>query len=353
MSLCNNSNHFNLTSGSQASEPSSGSLASPPSSGSLASSPSSGSLVSTPSSGNQVSVPTSGSQASVSTSSSVPSSGSQASSRRPKCDICSNKEVMGYVTKDVYHEHYSSRYLQECSSLKGESSFDCLPCKLSHPNEISSSVRRLKICVSSSMLHKFWETDNQSLVYEGNSTHIDWLTIKDARINQLTAAWEVMYLEETRPMDVFFMGGIEDIIRGRMGPSIIKALKYFVELVEWQGRKHPEEPNTCAISTLYYPPKLCWLDDDKLMPSNFDNQLRNIRWLNQKIEELNAKSGIKVPKVPCFGVRKLTRHGRSTTRHRMEHWKEENRDEKLHLTDDQRMKLGRQVVRHLLHNTGN
>lgn len=203
------------------------------------------------------------------------------------------------------------------------------------------------------MLHKFWETDNESLVYEGDSTHIDWSTIKGARINQLTAAWEVMYLEESRPMDVFFMGGIEDIIRGRMGPSIIKALKYFVELVEWQGRKHPEEPNTCAISTLYYPPKLCWLEDDKLMPSTFDNQLRNIRWLNQKIEELNAKSGIKVPKVPCFGVRKLTRHGRSTTRHRMEHWKEESRDEKLHLTDDQRMKLGRQVIRHLLHNTGN
>ena len=118
-----------------------------------------------------------------------------------------------------------------------------------------------------------------------------WLLKVPARINQLTAAWEVMYLEESWAMDVFFMGGIEDIIRGCMGPSIIKALKYFVELVEWQGRKHPEEPNTCSIFTLYYyPPKLCWLEDDKLIPSTFDNQLRNIRWLNQKSYMLSLES---------------------------------------------------------------
>ena len=351
MSMSDNGNKASLPPGSQASNPSSGSQAGEPLSVS-----SSGSQAIVLLSGDQASVPPSGSQASTPPSGSLartPSSGSLARSRRARCKICSDKEVIGYVTKPVYHDHFSNRYLQERSLAKGKSSFKCPPCNQRHPSEKPSSDKRLKVCVSSSMLHKFLESENPDLAYEGDSTHVDWLTIDGARINQLTAAWELMYLEETRPMDVFFMGGIEDIIRGHTGPSIVKALRYFVQLVLWQGRKHPEEPNTCAISTLIYPPKLCWLDDDKFMPSNFDNQLRNFRWLNQKIEDLNGESGIKVPKIPCFGVRKLTKHGRSTTKHRMEHWKGESRDEKLHLTDEQRMKLGRQVVKHLLHNTGN
>ena len=52
-----------------------------------------------------------------------------------------------------------------------------------------------------------------------------------ARINELTAAWEVEYREELRPMDIMLLGGLNNIINGSPGPNIVDALKHFVDLV--------------------------------------------------------------------------------------------------------------------------
>ena len=188
--MSDNGNKASLPSGSQASNPSSGSQAgeslSVSSSGSQAIVLLSGDQASAPPSGDQASVPPSGSQASIPPSGSLartPSSGSLARSRRARCKICSDKKVIGYVTKPAYHDHFSNRYLQERSLAKGKSSFICPPCNQRHPSEKPSSNKRLKVCVSSSMLHKFWESENPDLAYEGDSTHVDWLTIDGARIN--------------------------------------------------------------------------------------------------------------------------------------------------------------------------
>ena len=274
----------------------------------------------------------------------------RASSRGPKCLICSGKEVIGYVTKKVYHRHFSSKFLRNCTEAEGNGRPQfCPTCKREHESESDESNKRLKVCLSSSTLHEFWEPGDSSLQYEGDALHIDWITMSGARISQLTAAWELEYLDEKRPMDVLVVGGMDNIIRGQSGPAIVDALEHLVDLVMWQGRAHPREPNTCAIATLPYPPSLCWLRENEEVPTNFNNQLRNIKWLNGKIEELNLKSGIKVPKFHSFGVRKMTRFGRQTTRHRPEHWAEDG----LELTEDQKLKLARQVGRFFLHETAN
>lgn len=274
----------------------------------------------------------------------------RSSSRGPKCLICSGKGVIGYVTRNVYHRHFSSKFMRECIDVEGKGRLHfCPTCKVDHKSELADSKKRLKICLSSSTLHEFWEPSDSSLQYEGDSTHIDWVTMSGARISQLTAAWELQYLNETRPMDVLVVGGLDNIIRGQTGPSIVKALEHLVDLIVWQGRSHPEEPNTCAIATLPYPPRICWLKENEEAPTNFDNQLRNIKWLNRKIEEINLKSGVKVPKFHSFGVRKMTRFGKQTTKHRPEHWREDG----MELSDDQRIKLGRQVGRFFLHETAN
>ena len=279
--------------------------------------------------------------------------GSQATRKRPQeCKICSNKEIMGYSTKDVYHMHFSNKVLRDNAAEKASDGLiSCPTCKKDHVAE-SDCQSRLKICISSSTLHKFWQPKDSALTYEGDISHIDWMTIPGARINQLTQAWEILYIDEKRPMDVLLVGGLNNVIKGSDGQSIMNGLKHFVDLVTWQGtRYHPETPNTCAIATLPYPPCLCWLDDDGPVPEGFHNHIRNVKWLNYRIEELNASSGVKVPKFHTFGIRKFTRHGKSTTRHRLEHWREERRADKLHLTDKERMKMGRQVNKYFLHET--
>ena len=136
-----------------------------------------------------------------------------------------------------------------------------------------------------------------------------------------------------------------NVIRGTPGPTIVSAFQHFINLVNWQGEYHPDEPNTCAVGTLVYPRSLCWLEDHGSAPPTFVNQLRNMRWLNKQIEKLNYEAGIKVPNFLTLGVRKVTKNCRGMTKHRMEHWRENERSEMLHLRDDQQIKMAKQVVR--------
>ena len=267
---------------------------------------------------------------------------------RRRCRICSKKQILGYKTKRIYHKHYSSKRVALKAARVGHKSYNCPSCRRVHAQD--TGTRRLKICITSSVLSEHWLSSVEENA--GDEVHINWICIPGARINQLTTAWEIEYFKEKRPMDIMLIGGINNIIRGATGPSIVDAFRHFINLVEYQGEKyHPEEPNTCVIGTLYYPPKLCWFEDDGSAPPSFQNHLRNMRWLNLQIERLNFESGLKAPNFPTLGVRKVTKNGRGRTKHRLEHWREDERSEMLHLRDDQRAKMAKQVARYFAHNT--
>ena len=83
-------------------------------------------------------------------------------------------------------------------------------------------------------------------------------------------------------------------------------------------------------------------------------------YLNGEIERLNFESGIKVPNFTTLGVRVdnptvKDKYGNTwvnhTTKHRYEHWREEEVRRMLHLSDKVRLKMGRQVGRYFVHNT--
>ena len=259
---------------------------------------------------------------------------------KQRCNLCSRKEVIEYTTKLVFHEHSFTIILRECCDADTvPKDYPCPSCKSVHS---TGAQDRLKICVSSTMLQKFWE----KLQYGGDTSHVDYLLIPGATINDLTAAWEIIFMEETRPMDVILIAGLTNMVEGHRISCIMRAFKHFTDLVIWQGRKHPESPNTCAIGTLFYPPKNCWFPDAGYPPQGFTNRLRDFQQINAEIEDLNASNHVKAPNFPTFGVRKLTKFGRQTTKHWLEHWVGERVADKIYLVDDQKIKMGKQVVRY-------
>ena len=146
-------------------------------------------------------------------------------------------------------------------------------------------------------------------------------------------------------MDVLFIGGLENIVKGYKTQSIVRALKHLVDLVTWQGEHfHPGIPNTCGIATLFYPPKLCNLNKAANDPSN---KLAAVQELNKEIEILNAKSGRKVPNFTTFGLRK----GKAKTKHRWEHWQGSAPRDMLYLKEELLVKMGRQVGKYFDHET--
>ena len=279
--------------------------------------------------------------------------GSLATTKIAKCKICSKKEVMGGVTGKIRHTHISSRNRAITAAKNDLENVYCPTCKKEHSSSSDySDSDRLKICVTSSTLAEYWQPRDTSVEFAGDEIHIDWLCIPGATINVLSTAWEIEYLEEKKPMDVMLIAGLNDVIKGKTGPAIASAFKHFVDLVIWQGNQyHPDQPNTCAVGTLIYPPQICWLEDDGAVPPTFDNQLRNIRWLNHQVEILNADSQVRSPSFHSFGIRKVTRNGKGLTKHRLEHWREGERANMLHLRDDQRIKMAKQVARYFKHET--
>ena len=84
---------------------------------------------------------------------------SHQSSHLPKCVICSQNQLKVRDKRDMFHKHFSSKYARECIGVdQAPGDYFCVTCKAIH-----SSIQntRLKICLSTSMLHEFWAPREQ------------------------------------------------------------------------------------------------------------------------------------------------------------------------------------------------
>ena len=273
------------------------------------------------------------------------------------CQKCSYKQLDPLDRIRVKHKHFSSKSVREFS---GAASYFCPTCKAMHTSEMPS---RLKICVSSSTLHEFWAPRDEKVVYEGDKVHVEYITIPGAQILDLLEAWKIDYWKEQRSMDVLIVAGLNNITHGQAPDSIMRDFDHFVRTVQYQAALyHPETPNMCAIGTMFYPPQLCWFPDSGPCPGDFHDHMEDMRWLNYQIERLNDETGIKVPNFTTLGLRvnnKATKNVygyvsvRHSTTHRLEHWREKEPRDMLHLNDRVRIKMGRWVGKWFLHETGN
>ena len=219
-----------------------------------------------------------------------------------RCDICSYNQLLGQEKRVIKHKHFSSKAVRECQGVEKQSGdYFCPTCKRVHT---SLQTGRLKICLSSSTLHEFWAPRGGAVIYEGDAQHIDYITIPGAKIIDLVEAWKIEYFQERRGMDVFLIGGLNNIVKGYKPESIMRDYDHMVQVVKYQAEKfHPTIPNTCSIATLFYPPQLCWFPDQGKVPPGFINHLEDMRWINGEVERLNFESDIKVPNFTTFGLR--------------------------------------------------
>ena len=294
-------------------------------------------------------------------------SGGQAKVRRyhrgkPLCSICSNNQLKDEEKEVVYHKHFSSMFLRDCMGVnKSPSDYYCPSCKSTHS---SAQLTRRKVCLSDSMLHEFWAPKySTTTIYEGDKAHIDYITIPGGTVTDLINAWKIELFQETGPMDVLLIAGLNNLVRGYSPESILRQYDHLVQYVMYQAHKfHPEQHNTCTIGTLYYPPQLCWLPSEGKPPPGFRNNLSAMQYLNHEIERLNYESRLKSPNFTVFGLRgggKYTMdvHGswawKDLTHYRFGDWREQERCNMLHLNDSTRMKMGRWVGKFFKMETGN
>ena len=81
--------------------------------------------------------------------------------------------------------------------------FFCVSCDRLHPSIIED---RLRVCVSASALHEFWNPRDKTVLYRGNAVHVDYLTIPGAPILELMTAFKKEYGGVNQALDVVLVG---------------------------------------------------------------------------------------------------------------------------------------------------
>ena len=251
----------------------------------------------------------------------------------------------------VYHLHNSAReyrILQRVEYGSTNLQYLCPTCQDTHP---ARPEYGLNICVSTSQLHNFHQPREPGVTCSPDPIHVDWLTIPGAVMSDLDYAWRIDYHRQPTPMRILVVAGLNDLIKGGTKGTVMEGIKEFKKVVDENNRYHPGAANQFAVAPLLMPPKLVWYLDNGPPPPRHTNRLRELVELNNEIFEFNAQNGLpNVPHINLLGVRRLKQWNqdgswRHVVHHRMGQWREtEARNDKLHLKDAMRVRLGKMVM---------
>lgn len=117
---------------------------------------------------------------------------------RAPCQLCLPRS--SGLSRLIYHRHHSSRSDRALGGV-----FFCASCKKPHLADMGG---RLRVCVSASALHEFWNPRDKTVLYRGSDLHVDYLTIPGASILELMTVFRQEYGGVTQPLDVVLVRAI-------------------------------------------------------------------------------------------------------------------------------------------------
>ena len=274
------------------------------------------------------------------------------SSRSNKCMICSYKQPPGSTKVPIYHRHSSSRQarvLQGSEYATGNRTYLCPTCQVPHLAELDYG---LDICLSDSTLHEFHQPREQGVVCPPDSSHVDWLTIPGATVEELLFAWQVEYGRVERPMRILLVAGLNNLVKGEDFESLKTQYRRFYFNSTYQNKFHPGRSNSFAVAPILPAPKLVWFPDNGACSPNYVNRRDEVATLNEWVKTFNMKNDIhQVPAFNIMGTRTTKKRvgGQQTEfkTHRWNLWRaSEAKEDKLHLIDRERVRMGQYVLKY-------
>lgn len=267
------------------------------------------------------------------------------------CFICSEFSTQDHPDRSpVFHNHFSSLFERTNASVDRWGEYCCTTCKIT-PHSCFTGVR-IPVLVTSSILHNWQHArTSDSSVYPGNSIHIETISIPGATIPTLRHALVTEFGQANLPVDVLWVSGLNDVIKGLGSTRILDQLSYTKNLVLKWCNHNSTVGNTFRVSSLPLPPSLSRLAGDKRPEVKVDHTDELIK-LNEGIKKMNLERAqpLQAP-VPMFhswgsSVLPKTKHDNIKVRknHRMSEWRENTPNKMLHLADRVRIRMGRSVV---------
>ena len=268
-----------------------------------------------------------------------------------KCKICSYKQPSPDRPVPVYHRHNSAkqvRILQGVEYERDNLDYFCPTCQVFHKTRMPYG---LNICLSTSELHDFHLPREEGVVCPKDTSHVDWVTIPGGTIADLKLAWLLDYHSEWRPMRVLLVGGLNDLLKGGDFEFVKTEIKRLGDNISYQNRYHPGLTNEFSVATLLNPPKMVWFPDNGPPPPGHKDRQQDLVQLNEWISTYNSRNDrLCVPRFHNLGTRTTTKRVNGTQQvfktHRWNEWRQsEPRHDMLHLGDQMRVKMGKQILK--------
>ena len=258
--------------------------------------------------------------------------------RRIFCKICLHQDIR------VKHRHHSTMFARQVLHEAGQPFMDCVSCKVRHSRDIKGD--RYKVLVTSSTLHDVWLEPSVR-----NLFHVDLISICGGTLRQGKTDFIASYGLQSKALDVVVAMGLNDV--RKIEPEVFKAtLAHFVGIVEGHEAGFNVE-NTIGFIKMPHVPCMAWLPGDGPLPhKDYRNHLYKVDTFNRIISEMNASSG-KSTNVVSFeneGERRTRLH---QSQHVWKSFREEKKEDMMHLTDYHRAKMYNRVIKYFENNTVN
>ena len=273
-------------------------------------------------------------------------------SKKSPCNICCGKNK----SMNIRHVHYSTNWYHKQMIRSGAMSPMCHFCDITHPVD---HMTRQKIILSTSTLNGIQYMDGWS--WDKPPTHCDMETIAGATIPTLRKAWERSYSSNPLPTDTILVAGLNDLkqlVTSPNGPdgnlqvlaeSVSEDFMHRVRSLHRLVLEHSDKymvDDTFAVATVIHVPAYYWHQDDGSYPSpNYINYKEVVDRINLKIQEFNILIGsAHAPKFHEVGERGQKKGQKRT--YMWEAFREERKDDMMHLKDIHRAKMVKLIIRY-------
>jgi hypothetical protein len=256
------------------------------------------------------------------------------------CKVCKPLSAI-----PMRHYHHSTKYFHNTLLARNEGLVNCPTCKVEHL--IHQWEERVTVIMSTSSLHNCFLYESVKPEF-----HVNIESISGGTIDMLRASWVQLYWEESRPMNVIVVAGLNDVPNCDY-ERITGHITLFKKVVNEQN-----PANFFLMTGILRPPKLAWFAGNGPEPplpfGNFyRNHLEKINRVNQFIHELSKQSGVVPLSFAGMGTRLISKRDSCGARYRVQQhqftaWREfPVQHMMLHLNDQKRAMMYNRTIKHI------
>jgi len=194
---------------------------------------------------------------------------------------------------------------------------------------------RRRVVLGSSTLHNVWKREAFKPDF-----HIDFEMIIGGQIHDVNAAFLYQFSDVTDPMDIVLACGVNNIPMEDTADHIIFQYKSFISWIKLHGERHGFlSPSRVVIATIPYAPKHC-----DISLSDRDNKVEKVRAVNAWIKKYNSQATGVDLRLDLLGVVGDPGRPNSNVVHSYHDWREQDRLKKLHLSNEVKSVVARDLV---------